>query len=148
MSIDFGSRQFDSGKRVAAQQLAMAAAGALAFSLLVSGVATRENSTAMSLSQSPRSAESVHRQLPALTWSQPATTIYVVESEADAQLLQAGIASVAGTDVTGHLMQVVVAGTPEQIELLVLLQSELGQLDNTSIVDLRYSGALDGLRPR
>ena len=74
-------------------------------------------------------------------------TIYVVESDADAQLLQAGIASVAGPDVTGHVMQVFVADTPEQIDLLVLLQNELHQLD-TRVVDLRYSGALDGLRPR
>ena len=149
MSIDFGSRYLASGKRVAAQQIAMAATGALAFSLLVGGVAIRESSATVSLSHPPRRAENPYaRQLPAPIWSQPSMTIYVVESETDAQLLQAGIASVTGPDVTGHLMQVFVADTAEQIELLVLLQTELTHLDNTSIVDLRYAGALDGLRPR
>jgi len=149
MSIDFGSRYLGSSKRVAAEQIAMAAAGALAFSLLVGGVAMRESSTTVSITQPRSRAENPYaRQLAAPISSRPSVTIYVVESAAEAQLLQAGIASVAGPDVTGHVMQVFVADTPEQIDLLELLQNELGQLDNTRVVDLRYSGALDGLRPR
>jgi hypothetical protein len=122
----------------------MVAAGALVFGALVSGVAMREGSAVPATSSQAQrmnrtadsGAASVHYPA-AVEW--PPLTIYVVSSEEQAVEVEARIAGMGGEDGSGHIYQVIVVNTPETLEMLAQMYSDIGLqgLGAANIVDLR-----------
>ena len=123
-------------KRIKTQHIAVAAAGALAFSALVGGVAIQEQSSAPnSLSQqTTRPAPSSD-----VAGSRSEVLVYVVDSEAQASALQASFVNADQESETNILREVIVVNSPESEAGLQAVQGELlsAGLAGPTVIDLR-----------
>jgi hypothetical protein len=123
-------------KRLKTQHIAVAAAGALAFSALIGGVAIQEQSSAPSTP-----SQQTARSVPAfdIAGSPAQALIYVVGSEAEASALRASFVNADYETEANILRDVIVVDSPEGEAGLQIMQGDLAAAahTNTTVVDLR-----------
>ena len=123
-------------KRIKTQHIAVAAAGALAVSALIGGVAIQEQSAAPSTS-----SQQTARPVPAfdVAGSPSQVLVYVVGSEAEASALRASFVNAAYESEENVLRDVIVVDSPEGEAGLQTMQGEIltAGLADTTILDLR-----------
>jgi hypothetical protein len=124
-------------KRLKTQHIAVAAAGALAFSALIGGVAIQEQTSAPSApsQQAARPAPSFD-----VAGSPAQVLVYVVGSEAEASALRDSFVGAAYETEDNVLRDVIVVNSPEGEAGLQIMQGELqtaGVTDTTTVLDLR-----------
>lgn len=141
MSVEYGEVEDGGWWQGLAMPIAMSVVGAIAFAVLVGGVAIREGGFSSAKPARVVAAREVAESRPKYD-SEPATdrprmTIYVVGTQEEARELEPALASVAMDSM--HLQTVYVVDSPEAQASLILLQGDIGQFstDVTSIVDLR-----------
>jgi hypothetical protein len=137
MNLEISNSRNSTWKRLKVQYIAVAAAGALAVSTLIGGVAIREqtapSSTPSQPQVSPRLSLDDVRNTPAQAF------IYVVDSAARAEELEFAIAGAAIEDVSGDHREVLLVDSPQDEAELQIRQGELLSVSGTgtTLIDLR-----------
>ena len=136
MNLGINNGYNSTWKRLKTQHIAVAAAGALAVSALIGGVAIQEQSSAPSTP-----SQQAARPVPAfdVAGSPSQALIYVVGSEAEASQLRASFISADYETEANVLRDVIVVNSPEGEAGLQIMQGELqtaGVMD-TTVLDLR-----------
>jgi hypothetical protein len=123
-------------KRLNTQHIAVAAAGALAFSALIGGVAIQEQGSAPSTP-----SQQAARPVPAFDVAgiPSQVLVYVVGSEAEASQLRASFVNADYETEANVLREVIVVHSPEGEAELQIMQGELqtAGVTDTTVVDLR-----------
>jgi hypothetical protein len=142
LSVEFGEVENGGWWQALVMPVAMAVVGAIAFTVLVGGVAIREGGFSSAkpsrmVAASEVAAEPGPKYEYELVADWPRMTIYVVGTQDEAWELEAAIASVAMDSM--HLQTVYVVDSSEAQVSLIMLQGDVGQFstETTSIVDLR-----------
>jgi hypothetical protein len=123
-------------KRLKTQHIAVAAAGALAVSALIGGVAIQEQGSGPSTT-----SQQAARTVPAfdVAGSPAQVLVYVVGSEAEASKLRASFVTADYETEANVLRDVIVVDSPEGEAGLQIMQGELqtAGITDTTILDLR-----------
>jgi len=136
MNLGISNGYNSTWKRLKTQHIAVAAAGALAVSALIGGVAIQEQSAAPS-TPSQQTARSVPAFDVAGIPSQ--VLVYVVGSEAEASALRASFVSAAYESEENVLRDVMVVDSPQGEAGLQIMQGEIhtAGVTDTTVIDLR-----------
>jgi len=136
MNLGISNGYNSTWKRLKTQHIAVAAAGALAVSALIGGVAIQEQSAAPSTP-----SQQTARPVPAfdVAGSVSQALIYVVGSEAEASALRASFVNADYETEANVLRDVIVVNSPEGEAGLQAVQGELlsAGLAGPTLIDLR-----------